>query len=237
LRFAASLKVPVMLPSVKPLPEPQTTGRVRVWTDDEVARLFVAIQERCPQLLGPVVTLLNTGMRRGEVLVLEWSWVDLERGLIFIQPNEFWRPKSGKPREVPINAALRPWLAAPPKQREHARYVFTRKRRASTPDGFVRIPYRTWPQRQFDEAVAAAKVGGSPHIARHTYASHFLKATSDLFLLAQVLGHSHTRVTEIYSHLLPDHLERARDAVSFPAPLASVPRHGPDMVSSRRRRK
>jgi hypothetical protein len=41
----------------------------------------------------------------------------------------------------------------------------------------------------------------------------------DLFLLARVLGHSDTRVTKLYSHLLPEHLARARNAVRFAPPV------------------
>jgi len=33
------------------------------------------------------------------------------------------------------------------------------------------------------------------------------------------LGHSETRTTKLYAHLLPSHLERARNVVSFPAPM------------------
>lgn len=36
-----------------------------------------------------------------------------------------------------------------------------------------------------------------------------------MFLLAQVMGHDHTRVTALYAHLLPDHLAGARNAVNF----------------------
>ena len=39
--------------------------------------------------------------------------------------------------------------------------------------------------------------------------------TRDLFLVARLLGHSTAWVTERYAHLLPEHLERARAAVSF----------------------
>jgi len=46
---------------------------------------------------------------------------------------------------------------------------------------------------------------------------------------AGVLGHSHTRVTELYAHLLPNHLEAARNAVSF------VPTVGPAIVAAKRR--
>jgi hypothetical protein len=50
-----------------------------------------------------------------------------------------------------------------------------------------------------------------------------LKEVPDLFLLARVLGHSDARVTRLYSHLLPEHLARARNAVQFGAPVAATP--------------
>lgn len=46
--------------------------------------------------------------------------------------------------------------------------------------------------------------------------------TKDLFLVSKILGHSHTAITEIYAHLLSDHLDRARDAVSFPTSFSPV---------------
>jgi integrase len=63
----------------------------------------------------------------------------------------------------------------------------------------------------------ARKIAGGPHRCRHTYASHFLQAKPDLFALGRVLGHSHTRVTELYAHLLADHLAGTRNVVTFEA--------------------
>ena len=40
--------------------------------------------------------------------------------------------------------------------------------------------------------------------------------SGNLFLLAEVLGHSSTKTTKIYAHLMPAHLARARDAVCIP---------------------
>jgi integrase len=65
-------------------------------------------------------------------------------------------------------------------------------------------------------------IKGGPHRARHTFASHFLAAKPDLFLLGKLLGHSHTRVTELYSHLIPEHLAEARNVVSFATEAASA---------------
>lgn len=72
-----------------------------------------------------------------------------------------------------------------------------------------------WPKRAFE----AAMLVGGPHTLRHTFASHFLQASPDLFLLARVMGHSDTRVMKLYSHLMPEHLERAPNGVNFAAPV------------------
>jgi site-specific recombinase XerD len=70
----------------------------------------------------------------------------------------------------------------------------------------------------FDRARDAAGLEGGVHKLRHTFASHFLAKEPDMYLLAQVLGHSYTQVTERYAHLLPSHLARARDVVSITGP-------------------
>jgi integrase len=75
--------------------------------------------------------------------------------------------------------------------------------------------YVDFPKDAFWAARKRAKLSGGPHTLQHIFASHFLQKVPDLFLLAHVLGHSHQRVTELYAHLLPDHLARARNAVNF----------------------
>jgi site-specific recombinase XerD len=82
--------------------------------------------------------------------------------------------------------------------------------------------YVEFPKDAFWAARDRAKLTGGPHTVRHTFASHFLQKVPDLFLLAQVLGHSHQRVTELYAHLLPDHLARARNAVNLGPTLQTV---------------
>ena len=70
---------------------------------------------------------------------------------------------------------------------------------------------------------------GGPYTLRHTFASNFLQRQPDMFLLAKLMGHDHTRVTEMYSHLLPDHLEAARNVVNF------APGIGPARVDAAKR--
>lgn len=195
------------IPKIERLKERKTTGRVMVWTAAQVDTLVATIREKYPEILGLVMVMLNAGLRKGEALALRWGCVDERKRVLKIHPSTEWRPKSGEPREVPISDALLPVLDRAREARRGA-YVFP----ASTG-----TRYAYWPQRRFDAARRAAGIGGSPHVCRHTYASHFLAATGDMFLLARILGHSHQRVTELYSHLLPDYLERARHAVNFHA--------------------
>jgi len=108
-----------------------------------------------------------------------------------------------RPREIPISDALLPWLEGP----RTSPYVFptTRGPRKGS-------RYACWPALAFDRARDSAGLTGGVHQLRHTFASHFLARCPDLGLLAEVLGHSDMAVTRLYKHLLPDHLERARNA-------------------------
>lgn len=84
-------------------------------------------------------------------------------------------------------------------------------------------------ERKYQRVQQLAGLSGGVHTLRHTFASYFLRAQPDLFLLAKILGHSQTRVTEQYSHLLADHLERGRNAVSL------TPEVGPATAEARKR--
>ncbi len=160
---------------------------------------------------------MNTGCRKGEAIALEWTNVDLKRCVVRIWASEEWQPKDGDNREIPINDALLPWLS----RGRAGRWVFPSSRRERDADGDQKAPgrYAFWPQRRFDAVRKAAGLTGGPHKLRHTFASHFLEACPDLFLLGRIMGHSHARVTELYGHLLPDQMTRARTAVAFNAPI------------------
>lgn len=193
--------------------------RPKVWSQEQVRALFDAARHLAPDILPILVFLANTGCRRGEALALRWDCVDQNQKIVRIWPVqakagdhnvEEWEPKTKRPREVPINDALRPWLDC----QQPGQYVFP------CPSTGTRYAY--WPERKYQRAQQAAGLSGGVHTLRHTFASHFLKAQPDLFLLGRILGHSQTRVTELYSHLLPGHLERGRNAVSFTPEVGSA---------------
>lgn len=207
LSFAVERGHLARVPKCPPLAEPE--GRVRCWSHAELERLFNSTGRVSPALLPMLVFLANTGCRRGEAMALRWASVEIERRIVKIEPGNGWRPKNGRAREVPVNDALLPWLQV----KRRGEYVFPC-------DTGTR--YAGWPAAQYDRAQAGAGLSGGVHTLRHTYASHFLARRPDLALLAYVMGHSDATVTRLYAHMLPDHLERARDAVSFVAPAAAA---------------
>lgn len=178
--------------------------KITAWSEEQVAALLSSVKERSRHIYGLVLFLLNTGCRKGEALALEWHNVDLRNRLVRIWPNDEWQPKNGEAREIPISDPLLLYFNQTP--RTSPRWVFP----ADTGER-----YAFWPQLAFDRARKAAGLKGGPHTTRHTYSSHFLKKVPDLYLLARILGHSDITVTKLYAHLLPDHLERARNAVMF----------------------
>jgi integrase len=217
LAYARALGNPCATPLMIRLPERGRRG-IRAWSEEQLQRLYQAAAELHPDILALIVFLGNTGCRRGEALALKWCNVDIGARLIRIWPSEEWQPKDGEPRLVPINDALLPWLNG---KRESTEWVFP------CPGTGGRYVY--WPQRKFDECRKAAGLEGGPHTLRHTYATHLVRQTRDLLLVARILGHSHTRVTELYADILPDHLDVARAALSFACPV------GPATVAATRK--
>ena len=75
--------------------ERENNERARWLTEDEEKRLL----ESSPEWLCEIIVFaLNTGLRQGELLSLEWNRVNLFRKTILIQ-----KTKNSKPKTVPLN--------------------------------------------------------------------------------------------------------------------------------------
>jgi integrase len=207
------------------LPNPAATamlrepeGRVRWLTPEQAEALLTAAgreRTRAPHL-APLITLaLHTGMRRGEMLGLEWSRVDLKRNLIYL---EAMHTKAGKRRSVALNHTAREALLAQARFRAahcpDARWVFCTKE--GEPIGNVR--------RSFDTACRRAKIMDFHfHDLRHTCAAWLIQAGVSITQVRDVLGHSTVAMTERYAHLAPDSV---RAAVAVLDDNSSRLRHG-----------
>ena len=180
---------------------------VRFLTRRECKRLLAA----CPANLYPIYfTFLNTGMRKSELVHLEWTDIDFKRRKVKVQGKEFWKPKSNE-REIPMNDQLRDLLKVHREQNRHglkSNFVFPHK-----DSGKTRIKLR-------DKLIKIADKAGIEgltklHTLRHTFASHLVMSGVDLPTVKRLMGHSDIQTTMIYAHLAPDHLADAVNKLSF----------------------
>lgn len=210
LNWAVGEKLLSEAPKVKLLPEGER--RVHWWRLEDVATIYRTAREKHAWMVPILHFMLETGCRKGEVIAAEWSWVDWAAQELRIPVTRFWRPKSRKPREVPLSPAL---LATLRKLQKDAGPIFPR------PDG---KPYEAFPKDAWNRMTEEAGLRCGPHTTRHTFASHFLAKVPDLQLLSKLMGHSHTMVTERYAHMLPDRFEKARGVVSMAPTMATRPK-------------
>lgn len=140
-----------------------------------------------------IAILYETGMRRAELMNLEWKDIDLRSGYIVVMG------KRQKQRQIPV----RPELLQSLKQY-----------RMSTMDEFNRLPYPVMVTDQGEKVYAKwiynkvkSILGGwsssqrlSPHLLRHSIATHLLNAGADIQVIREFLGHSTLAATEIYTH-------------------------------------
>jgi len=144
---------------------------------------------------------LNTGMRLGEILSLEWEDVDFENGVIKIRSDEEFTTKSGRNRVIPFNDYLEGVLRKAPRHITCPSVVITRN---GSP------PNQRFAQKEFRQAVERA---GLPHFTvhdmRHTFGTTLAANGVGVRDLMALLGHSDIKTTMVYLHASPDRMAGA----------------------------
>ena len=162
------------------------------FTDEEMRCLFT--------------TAVMTGMRRGEILGLQWDDIDFKAGVIRVRRSisngEIQVPKTEKSRRaVQVGPALLKTLRAH-KLRTGTRssFVFTTKNGTILdPDNLVK--------RVFEPTLLAAGIERHIrfHDLRHTFASILINEGANLKFVSEQLGHASIMITlDRYSHLIAE---------------------------------
>lgn len=132
-----------------------------------------------------------TGLRRAELLAIKLNHIDSPRGTLRV-----FKGKGNKTREVPASKPLIWELRQYYKYYRPQVYLFE-----SLKPG---VPYSaTSFQNIVKEAAARAgiKKNISPHVLRHSFATHMLERGINLKHLQIILGHNSLRTTSVYLHL------------------------------------
>ena len=147
--------------------------------------------------------LYATGMRASECLGLRLEDVNLNAGYVVCTG------KGRKQRLVPLGAEAMVWIRA---YLERARPEHTRRHDCGRL--FVNPRGRALSRQSLWAIVRAAAARGgvtnrvSPHVLRHSFASHLLEGGADLRAVQAMLGHADIATTQIYTHLPSAALKR-----------------------------
>ncbi len=183
----------------------------RYLTVDEVFALLRAANEDTPYALRDraiLELLYGSGIRLGELVALDVADVDLGR-------RELW-VRAGKGGEERIalfghaaEAALRTYLErgrpqlANPKRPSPALFLNRSGQRLSRVS-VTRIVH-TYAEK------AGIRKNVTPHMLRHSFATHLMESGADIRVVQELLGHKSPQTTQIYTHVSQRHLKTIYD--------------------------
>jgi len=174
---------------------PENNRRLRFLAPDEIRSLI----DCSPSYLKPIViTALNTGMRKGEILALTWDDVDFRRGQILVRHS-----KNGESRILEMNSLLSETLRQTRKRPQFPQVFLGRNGR---PAKSIRSAFKN----------ACLRAGISDfrfHDLRHTFASHLVMNGTSITTVKELLGHKTLQMTLRYSHLSQSHKKDAVESV------------------------
>ena len=195
------------------LPYPKTRRKLpKILSREEVTRLIDASSSLFERTL--LMVLYGTGMRRSEVARLKLADIDSPRMVLHVVNG-----KGGKDRDLPLSPALLETLLAHWRWLKPQVYLFpSRMHRDREQPITDKIVYRA--------CTEAAKRAGirkrvTPHLIRHSWATHLLEAGTDLRTIQLLLGHEDLEVTARYLHLSQHHLQQVANPIEE-LKLASV---------------
>jgi site-specific recombinase XerD len=197
---------------LEPPPKPQQEAD---WlTRTEFARLLAAAEHPRRQRAGlaardrlVLLTLVQTGLRRAELIALDWSDLELDglRPSLLVR-----RGKGGKPRRQPLAPSLAHELAVLRAEREAPTdaAVFCGLEGKRLQPTILATIIRRAAER------AAIKKRVTAHTLRHTAATWLRQQTGDARLVAAYLGHADLSTVSRYAHVADDELHEAAGALA-----------------------
>jgi len=182
----------------RPLPRALSRESATALVEAPDARRPAGVRDRAVLEL-----LYATGMRASECLGLSLEDLNLSAGYVVCTG------KGGKQRLVPVGAEALEWTR---RYLREVRPLHTRRRDSGrlfvNPRGGPLSRQSLWTLVRRAAAGAGLKRRVSPHMLRHSFASHLLEGGADLRSVQAMLGHADISTTQIYTHLPTSALKR-----------------------------
>jgi integrase/recombinase XerD len=211
-RFAVDERGATDDPSATVERRPVPAGIPKPLSEEEIGRLLSAVVGEDPRALRDraiLELLYASGLRISELCGLGPRDLDLDARLVRVLG------KGSKERIVPVGrpaiAAVARWLGAtgrpqllaerPRRDDLEALFISARGRRMSRQAAYEVV------HRHAGRVGLADKV--SPHVLRHSFATHLLDHGADIRVVQELLGHASITTTQVYTRVSQEHLQRA----------------------------
>ena len=150
-----------------------------------------------------IISLLYSGgLRRSEVLELEISDIRSDRGIIMIRGA-----KGKKDRYTLLSNMLLEQLRKYYRQYKPRKYLFEGQKGGKySAESVSKILKRAGKKAEIKRPV-------TPHMLRHSFATHLLEQGTDLRYIQELLGHNSTKTTEIYTHVATKNFKNIKNPI------------------------
>lgn len=178
-------------------------------SDDELSRIFSAMQEYSPKIYDFCRFLALSGCRKMEAVTLEWKDVDFDHRQIFIhdKPHLEFQCKWGSSRKIPISSEMESLLRDLPRK---SSFVFVNTSGTPLRHNLIRDLRRAL---MYAGVERPSEV--NLHSFRHTWISRALENGIDLRSVMAYAGHRNISTTERYLHGSNDKEKMKIDAERF----------------------
>jgi integrase len=176
--------------------------RLRFLSYSEAVQLLEALSAKSEQVYEMALVSLHCGLRAGEVFSLTWADVDLDQGTLTLRDT-----KSGRNRIVFMTEDVQSIMKLKVKGVPSSLVFPGRggKRIETISKTFDRVVN----DLGFNAGITDPRLRVCFHTLRHTHASWLVAQGVDLYVVQKILGHQSLAMTQRYSHLAPDMLQRA----------------------------
>ena len=170
----------------------------KVLSKEDVAKLLNSTENIKQKTM--LSLIYSCGLRRGELINMKITDIDSKRNIINIR-----HAKGDKDRIVPLSEKVLALLREYYKKYRPQNWLF---------EGLIAGTQYTETSLnhifQRGKTKANIKIPCSLHSLRHCYATHLLEAGTDIRYIQALLGHKHSKTTEIYTHVTTKSIQKIK---------------------------
>ena len=143
-----------------------------------------------------IALLYSAGLRRSELLNLKIKDINSKRMVITVS-----QAKGNKERQTLLGKNILKYLKVYYKEYKHKNNIFKgQKNEKYSSNSVLKIVKKA-------AINARIKQNVSPHMLRHSFATHLLEAGTDIRVIQTILGHNSIKTTEIYTYVATNHIK------------------------------